>query len=222
MEYSETHLRQLEILPEEMLNQSVAIIGLGGIGSPTAYMLAKMGLKKLHLIDFDKVDEHNIATQMYNRQDVGQSKAKALSEKIQTEIGTEIINFYDTKAEKMGNEDAVILALDSMDERIKIWKDTEEFPKWVIDARMGLEFCRIYAFSPFDMYAVEQYKKSLYPSSEAEELPCSARAVVYNTFFIGSIITSIVKKILVGEEVPFETMADIGKFAIRTFPAKRR
>lgn len=220
-EYSETHLRQLEILPEEMLNQSVAIIGLGGIGSPTAYMLAKMGMKNLTIYDFDEVDTHNISTQFYGLLDVGKFKTISLENRIRDELGM-TVKAFPAKVQKIPSTDIVITAIDSMDERIKIFNATEEFPKWIIDARMGLEFCRIYAFSPFDMYAVEQYKKSLYPSSEAEELPCSARAVVYNTFFIGSIITSIVKKILVGEEVPFETMADIGKFAIKTFPAKRR
>lgn len=219
MNYSETHLRQSTFIPEEVLEQSVAVIGLGGIGSPTAYMLAKMGIDNMELIDFDKVETHNLSTQMYDSCDVGISKAVALAGKINEELNL-VMTAGEYKAEMLPVSDIAIIALDSMDERIKIWKATKEMPQWVIDARMGLEFCRIYAFSPMDTTAVKAYEKSLYTSEEAVQLPCTERAVVYNTFFIASIITSIVKKILMGEDVPFETMADIGKLGIRTFPAR--
>ncbi|WKD85211.1 Molybdopterin-synthase adenylyltransferase [Polaribacter huanghezhanensis] len=41
-------------------NINIAIVGLGGIGSPLAVMLAKMGVKNLSFYDFDKIEVHNL------------------------------------------------------------------------------------------------------------------------------------------------------------------
>lgn len=43
----------------------VTIVGCGGIGSPTALALAKLGIPKLTLIDGDTVEKHNIPNQMF-------------------------------------------------------------------------------------------------------------------------------------------------------------
>lgn len=220
--YSETHVRQLDLLPEACLDQSIAIIGIGGIGSPTAYLLAKMGFKNITIIDPDTVELHNVSTQMYGLEDVGHTKVGALSKNIKRDIGTSVLSTYG-KSTLYHGSDIVISCLDSMDERIKLWNKTmeitEDIPRWFIDGRMGLEFVRLYAFSPYDSKSTLAYEKQLYPSSEALALPCTARAVAYNTFFIASIIASIVVKIVKGEDVPFETMGDIGKLGIKTFKA---
>jgi hypothetical protein len=150
-------------------------------------------------------------------------KTVALAERIKNDFDYPIY-YAEYKAEDLSGQDIAVMAVDSMDERIRLWQTTPESlrPQWIIDARMGLEFCRIYAFSTFDTDAVKAYEKSLYPSAEAEQLPCTARAVVYNTFFISSLITSIVKKIITGEDVPFETFGDIGKMQIQSFPCRRK
>ena len=43
----------------------IHIIGIGGIGSWTAFILAKMGCQDINLYDFDEVEDHNIASQIY-------------------------------------------------------------------------------------------------------------------------------------------------------------
>ena len=210
-EYQGIHMRQLAILPETAWDKSIAIVGVGGIGSITAKMLAKMGVKDLKIIDFDNVELHNTATQEFGIDDLGKQKVKALAEKIKKETGTEV-KIVDAKAETLPIADIVILALDSMDERIKLInkaKETFELPEWLIEARMGLEFIRVYTLQPMDTEVLEKYEKTLYPSSEAEALPCSARAVAYNTYFIASVICSQIKKILNHQEAPMEIMGDI-------------
>ena len=222
MDYSRTHTRQLDVLPENLLESDIAIIGLGGVGSPTAYILAKMGFKNLQLCDFDKVDAHNIASQFYSLEDIGKNKAEALAKRIEKELETKV-KVLCHKAETYKGARIVISAIDSMDERIKIWQETsypvDDPPEYLIEARMGLEFARIYAFSPYDSKARSSYEKNLYPSSEAIELPCSARAICYNTFFIGSIIANYVKKIVLGGTPPFETIADLDKMGVAIFKA---
>src|SRR3989344_532776 len=67
---------------QERLNKStVAIIGLVGIGSPAAEMLARAGVN-LILIDRDIVEKSNLQRQNYKEEDVGNPKAFALAERL--------------------------------------------------------------------------------------------------------------------------------------------
>ena len=47
-------------------HSSVAIAGLGGLGSNIAMYLARAGVGHLHLVDFDKVDITNLNRQQYD------------------------------------------------------------------------------------------------------------------------------------------------------------
>ena len=64
---------------ERITNASILIVGLGGVGSHTAHMLARAGVQYLRLVDFDQVtlsslNRHAVAT----LQDVGLPKATVL------------------------------------------------------------------------------------------------------------------------------------------------
>ncbi len=77
----------LEIRHGSMLQKSfsaatVAICGLGGLGSNIAFALARAGIGKLILIDFDKVDITNLHRQQYKASQIGRYKAEALSENL--------------------------------------------------------------------------------------------------------------------------------------------
>ena len=57
---------------------TVAVCGLGGLGSNIAIALARAGIEKLILIDFDKVDISNLHRQQYKANQIGMSKTEAL------------------------------------------------------------------------------------------------------------------------------------------------
>ena len=59
---------------------SVGIAGLGGLGSNVAIALARAGVGRLHLIDFDRVDLTNLNRQQYTVEQLGQYKTQALAE----------------------------------------------------------------------------------------------------------------------------------------------
>lgn len=59
---------------------TVAVCGLGGLGSNIAIALARAGIGKLILIDFDRVDITNLHRQQYKAAQVGEYKTEALSD----------------------------------------------------------------------------------------------------------------------------------------------
>lgn len=60
-------------------NATVAVCGLGGLGSNIAFSLARAGVGKLILIDFDRVDLSNLHRQQYGVSQLGAYKTDALS-----------------------------------------------------------------------------------------------------------------------------------------------
>lgn len=72
---------------EALSKASVFIFGCGAIGSNLAVNLARCGVGELTLIDFDRVEEHNIGTQAYSYEDIGSLKAEALEASIYRDCG---------------------------------------------------------------------------------------------------------------------------------------
>lgn len=60
----------------------VAVAGCGGLGSNAAMWLARLGVGRLLLIDFDKVEPSNLNRQYYFLEDIGRYKAEALRERL--------------------------------------------------------------------------------------------------------------------------------------------
>jgi len=61
---------------------TVAICGLGGLGSNIAIVLARAGIGKLILIDFDRVDITNLHRQQYKADQIGMYKTEALADNL--------------------------------------------------------------------------------------------------------------------------------------------
>ena len=61
---------------------TVAVCGLGGLGSHIAVFLARAGVGRLVLIDFDRVDVTNLHRQQYKASQVGRYKTDALAENL--------------------------------------------------------------------------------------------------------------------------------------------
>ena len=59
---------------------TVAVCGLGGLGSNIAIALARAGIGKLLLIDFDRVDITNLHRQQYKANQIGYFKTDALAD----------------------------------------------------------------------------------------------------------------------------------------------
>lgn len=74
--------RHGKVLWEKFSTSTVAVCGLGGLGSNIAVALARAGIGKLILIDFDKVDITNLHRQQYKASQIGKFKTEALTENL--------------------------------------------------------------------------------------------------------------------------------------------
>ena len=78
--FEERHGKELQKLFADAV---VAVCGLGCLGSNIAVSLARAGIGKLIIADFDKVDITNLHRQQYKANQIGEYKANALKQNLQ-------------------------------------------------------------------------------------------------------------------------------------------
>ena len=74
--------RQGAELQLRLSSATVAVCGLGGLGSNIAISLARAGIGRLILIDFDRVDITNLHRQQYKASQIGEYKTDAMTENL--------------------------------------------------------------------------------------------------------------------------------------------
>jgi hypothetical protein len=203
--------RQLDIFsPEKAKKVKVTVIGVGGIGSPTVLALAKMGISSITVYDDDKVEIHNLPNQFYRLEDLKQPKVVALAQIVGDYTG-DIIQIRDEIYENQPLSDVVISGVDSMSVRKAIWEKIKYNPKVsiYIEARMGAEVARVHTVKPCDPDSVRWYESTLYSDEKAVEAPCSARAIIYCTFMIASLIANQVKRVALAQDYMKEIIFDL-------------
>ena len=106
-----------------LANSSIGIAGLGGLGSNAAVSLARAGVGRLVLIDFDIIEEENLNRQYYFFDQIGKRKVEAIEDnikRINPEIKLELHNIKLKKgfmSKLFSDVDVIIEALD--DAKIK-------------------------------------------------------------------------------------------------------
>ena len=110
--------RHGEELQKRFSSATVAVCGLGGLGSAIAIALARAGIGKLILIDFDRVDITNLHRQQYKANQIGMNKTDALRSNLEEiapymEIETHTVRLTeDNAAELLRNADIICEAFD--------------------------------------------------------------------------------------------------------------
>jgi len=207
--------RQLDLCPPDKLTFPITVIGAGAIGSAAVVTLAKMGCSNITVYDADDLADHNIPNQMCLPEYVGFPKVDALAHLVEMLTGTQIKPVSSNyRGQRL--EGVVVSAVDSMTARQMIWKSVKLKKSIMlsIDARMGAEILRLYTLRPVDLDACEFFESNLYDSDEAEQLPCSARSIIYCPSVAGALIASQVKAFAVGEPVCREVLFDIPRMRI--------
>jgi len=70
-------------IKEKLKTKTVGIAGCGGLGSNCAVALARVGVGKLVLADFDKIEESNLNRQYFFYDQIGKIKSDTLKENIE-------------------------------------------------------------------------------------------------------------------------------------------
>lgn len=159
---------------------TVHIIGCGAIGSTLAENLARFGIEKFHLWDFDIVEPHNIANQMFTEEHVKRKKNECVAEIIKTinPAANCVLHGKCDKTNVLNLKGEVFLAVDSIDIR----RELTEFMRYnkeintVYDTRMGLTNGQLYAADWKDDKAKEYLLSTMqFTHEEAKaETPVSA------------------------------------------------
>ena len=73
-----------------LAGQRLTICGAGALGSQLADNLARQGFRQMRVIDRDRVEEHNVSTQLYGESEVGAWKVEVLRQRLFRATGVEI------------------------------------------------------------------------------------------------------------------------------------
>lgn len=137
--------RHGEELHKRFSSATVAVCGLGGLGSNIATALARSGIGKLLLIDFDCVDVTNLHRQQYKASQIGRYKAEALAENLleiapYTEIHTVTVKITEENfAELLKEADIVCEAFDHAESKAMLVNGVlEQLPHCYLVAASGM------------------------------------------------------------------------------------
>ncbi len=172
-------VRQKELVPSERLAELlVTVIGVGAIGRQVALQLAAIGVRKLQLVDFDRVDATNITTQGYLQSDVGVLKVHATAEAIRRlDPAVDVLVFDARYRPKQEVGQVVFCCVDSIETRAAIWRSAGKRAEFWADGRMLGEVIRVLVAA--DEPSRRHYPTTLFASSEAEPGRCTARSTIY-------------------------------------------
>lgn len=175
--------KSYEFFQPEKDDSMIHIIGCGSVGSTIAENLARCGVKKMTLWDFDEVEPHNVANQMYREKDVGKPKVYALRDllaEINPDIGQKLVlKPRGWRGQMLSGY--LFLAVDTVELRREIVEKHFDSPyiKAVFDFRTMLEGAQHYAADWNDKKMKDDLLKSMQFSHEEakEETPVSACGV---------------------------------------------
>ncbi|MCX6169185.1 MAG: sulfur carrier protein ThiS adenylyltransferase ThiF [Ignavibacteriales bacterium] len=126
-------------------NKCVCIAGCGGLGSNAAVALARVGVGKLIIVDYDKIEENNLNRQYFFSDQIGKFKAAALKENINRidrsiEVEAHIIKLTPIEITKLFAEGDVIVEAFDLAEMKEMIVETvlSEFPNKPIVCGVGL------------------------------------------------------------------------------------
>lgn len=139
--------KSYEFFDPSIAKGRVHIIGCGSVGSALAENIARLGIKKFDLWDFDVVEPHNIVNQQFTRNDIGKLKVEAVKDLIESINDEAQVRVHPDGWNGETLSGYIFLAVDSIEIRREICeKHRMNFAvKAVFDFRTGLTDAQHYA-----------------------------------------------------------------------------
>jgi molybdopterin/thiamine biosynthesis adenylyltransferase len=114
---------------EELSISSVIVVGAGAIGNEVIKNLCLLGLGNIHVIDFDKIEIHNLTRSvLFNENHIGRYKAEVAAEigrqlSPETKITYSIEDFWNSLSiKRISDSNAVFCCVDNFEARLKLNK----------------------------------------------------------------------------------------------------
>ena len=179
MNPDERYSRQRDIVPRDrLLACRATVIGVGAIGRQVALQLAAMGIGRLQLIDYDVVEESNVASQGYLEVDIGRLKVAAARNSVhEINPGLEVHEVRDRFRRSMEVGDVVFACVDSINTRRLIWESVKDRTRFFCDGRMAAEVLRV--LTACDSTGREHYPATVFAAEEAYRGSCTAKTTIY-------------------------------------------
>lgn len=222
---------------EEVQKQKVLLAGCGGIGSYVAFLLGRMKVNSLTLIDPDLVEAGNLSGQFFGMGDLGSSKVGAMRNMVRSFSGFDRVYTLreSVTSTTSYSEDVMICGFDNMTARqdlFNIWvhrvnntPTDRQSDCLFIDGRLAAEEFQVFAVTGSDKAAIDQYRNEfLFSDDEAEATVCSYKQTSYMANMIGSVMVNIFTNfcankcgLIFPREVPFLTTyrADFMDFKVQ-------
>jgi len=216
---SNRDLRQREIVPPEKLARCHAVvIGVGAIGRQVALQLAAVGIGSMALVDFDLVEEVNLAPQAYRGEDIGLAKVEATASVCRSfhpQIKLRLFQerFRRSSARMMlspqtgATDIAVFACVDSITTRGLIWEAVHEQVAFFADGRMSAETLRVLASD--HPSSDSHYPTTLFAAEEAYLGSCTAKSTVYTGSIAAGFMLSQFTRWLRGMPVDRDVMLNL-------------
>ena len=218
--------KSYEYFQPEKDSSKIHIVGCGSVGSTVAENLARMGVTKFVLWDFDVVESKNVVNQMFTQNDVGRPKVDALKD-ILLAINPDIERDIDLQPKGWKGKimsGYIFLCVDNIDLRREIVEKHMDSPfvKAVFDFRTGLENAQHYAADWSNIKMKSDLLASMDFSHEEakEETPVSACNITLGVCptvrvicaygvsnFINFVRGKPLKKVILADAFNFDVMA---------------
>jgi len=204
--------------------KTVGIVGLGAIGSVSAQILARAGIKKLILIDRDVVELSNLQRQLlYKEEDVGFPKA-ITAKKALKKINSEIIissfaeDLNPKNIDLLKKADIILDCTDNLETRFLINDFCIKFSKlWIYAAGIATRGT-ILSFSKDSPCF-----RCIFENSKSNDTCETTGVLASTTMIVGSVQAKIALDILLNKKVPSEMIwLDVETFNLQKIKVKKR
>lgn len=195
----------------KLADPHITICGAGALGSNLTDNLARQGFQNLRVIDHDRVEEHNVNTQLYGVSDVGAKKADVLRNKLFRSVEIEIDAVAKTLDERnarklLKGSSIVVDTFDNSDSRRLVQQQCRESQLECLHVGLYADYCEVI----WD----EHYRVPKDVAGDVCEYPL-ARNLVLMAVAIAS--ESLVRFILDGARA--DRSATLADFAVRELEA---
>ncbi len=126
----------------------LTLCGAGALGSHLADNLVRQGFRQIRVIDRDRVEEHNVSTQLYGLPDVGAWKVEILRNRLFRAAGVELDAVAKELSERnarklLGNADFVVDTFDNSASRLLVQRHCRTAGTACLHVGLFEDYCEV-------------------------------------------------------------------------------